>query len=206
MQPLILIVSKERTASQAVYSTLREAMHSGVVHSHYLDAGHIEDRPNLHARKLAKLDFVAHVIDRAPHRTYVTIVRDLTDRMLSGLWYLKHEDLIAWRNERGSFAGAEEVIEKKLQINLLRDAEYHRHVYSRIGLPENPAPGRYELGEDQAYVLDFANLAEDFGAMSESLAGRRLELGRRNSGETIGGALYPEFRSWAEPFVRANLP
>lgn len=201
MKTIVLVVSKERTASQTVYTGLRDAIGGCVLHGHYLDAGHLDDALPANAKKIAKARHVEEALALAERRVFVTIVRDLCDRMVSGMWFLNHSALTDWRTQRGRFDGAEAIFADKLRTALKTDDAYYRHVYSRIGLPPAPVPGHYAKDEDQVYVLDFADLSQGFERMSLAVAGQVLELPRKNSGEQIGGALYGEYRRWSAPII-----
>lgn len=197
-QPDFLIVlSLERTASTSVSRALRRAAsQTPVLHVHFLDGDLYRSPPSdpaeaeaFHAKREREMQVRAFLADPGLHGAVFTILRDRLSRVISCLWYSKHDAIMEFYD-----AGADRMdpavltaLNKRIRLLLDKERNYDRNVYEPLGLAGRPAPGVYTTRSGtRLFALDFRRIGEEFEAATEAVFGSKVSLPHENAGAGIG--------------------
>lgn len=193
----LIVLSLERTASTSVFMALRRAAReTPVLHVHFLD-GDAYRKPPADAAEAAALDdkrrreaqVRAFLSDPSLEGAVFTILRDRLSRVVSGLWFAKHELLMSRYDPVTDRMDPDAIraVSRRIDIMLDKERNYDRMVYSALGLPGRPKPGAYLTNSGaRLFALDFRRLAEDFATATEAVFGAPIALQQNNGGAGIG--------------------
>ena len=202
----LIVLSLERTASTSVHRALRRAA-PGVpaIHVHFLDGDDYRGNPESAAEAAAfeskrerELQVRGFLDDPSLNGAVFTILRDRHSRVISCLWFAKHDVLTGFYD-----AGADRMDSKALKtvdrrIDLLLDKErnYDRKVYGALGLGGRPAPGVHATRSGaRLYALDFQRIGEEFETATRAVLGAPVTLPHENASVGIGDPrAYAAFR------------
>jgi|GEM_PF-4647334 len=195
------VVSLERTASQSVYHSLRQALPREVTvgHTHYVGETPWRQvwNPIAARKELKELVVLRRLRHKDRRRIVFTVWRESLDRLTSLLWY-EHADLL--RDRTHLYAG-DATIQTTLCVALDKQMKYYPLVYRRIGARGPLKKGRNDLASGVTlYVLRFSNLESDFQAACQDAFGQNIPLLRINTADQRSDADIDDYRSFARRF------
>ena len=193
----LIVLSLERTGSTSVSRALRRAV-SGipVLHVHFLDGDPYRGAPasekeaaafaHKRERERQARDLLA---DPSLNGVVFTVLRDRFSRVISCLWYAKHEMLAPFYDPVSDSMDPEalKAVSKRIDSLLDKETNYDRTVYQALGLHGRPSPGLHRTRAGaRFYALDFRWIGEEFAAASEEVLGLPILLPHENAGADIG--------------------
>lgn len=198
---VVAVVSLERTASQSVYHSLRQALPRDVTvgHTHYVGQAPWRQvwNPVAARKQLKELVVLRRLSAKDRRRIVFTIWRESLDRITSLLWY-EHADLL--RDRTYQYA-SDPKIQTTICVALDKQTKYYPLVYRRIGARGSIKKGRNDLPSGVTlYVLRFSNLEADFRDACKDAFGQEFPLLRINSADQRSDADVDDYRSFARRF------
>ncbi len=197
-QPDFLIVlSLERTGSTSVFQALRRAARgTPVLHVHFLDGDDYRGAPEDAAEAAAFADKREREVrvrgllaDPSQNGAVFTILRDRMSRIISCLWFAKHDVLLGFYDAEADrmHPNALKVLDRRIDLLLGKELNYDRNVYQALGLTGRPTPGEHATGSgSRLFALDFRRIGEDFESATSALFGAPVALPHENASVGIG--------------------
>jgi len=197
----VAVISQERTASQSVYHSLRQALPEevSVGHTHYVGETPWRQvwNPIIARKQMKELVVLRRLRSKARKRVVFTVWRDTLDRMVSQLWY-EHANLL---KDRQYPYAQDPKIQTSICVFLDKQLRYYPLVYHRIGARGVLKKGRNDLPSGVTlYALRFSNLENDFRAACLDAFGRDIPLLRINAAEQRQDADVSGYRNFAARF------
>ncbi len=216
----LIVLSLERTGSTSVFTALRKAARgTPVIHVHFLDGDAYRGAPEdpteaaaFEVKREREMQVRGFLADPSLNGAVFTILRDRLSRIVSCLWFAKHEVLARFYD-----AGADrmqpnamKVIDSRIEILLDKERNYDSKVYEALGLAGRPAPGEHRSRSGaRLFALDFRQVRQDFEAATEALFGAPVALPHENASVGIGDpkvyAAFKRFCAEALPPERLAL-
>ncbi len=193
----LIVLSLERTGSTSVFKALRRAA-PGVptIHVHFLDGDAYRGPPDGAAEAAAfdskrerEVQVRGFLSDPSLNGAVFTILRDRLSRVISCLWYSKHDVLMGFYDAATDrmHPNALKTVKKRIELLLDKERNYDRNVYEVVGLPGRPAPGLHATSSGaRLFALDFRRIGQDFETATEAVFGAPIVLPHENAGAGIG--------------------
>jgi hypothetical protein len=127
--------------------------------------------------------------DPALNGAVFTILRDRLSRVISCLWYARHDVIMNYFDAEADRLDPAvlKALEKRIALLLDKERNYDRNVYELLGLKTRPAPGVHATPTGaRLFALDFRRIGEDFETATETLFGAPAKLPHENAGAGIG--------------------
>jgi hypothetical protein len=189
----LIVLSLERTGSTSVYRALRRTAAPGVqmLHVHFLDGDAYRPAGDeiYDSKRQREAQTRALLSDPAASGAVFTILRDRKSRIVSCLWYTRHDVLMRYYDAETDrmHPGALDAVAKRIQLLLGKEARYDRDLEQILGGTGRPAPGEHRSRSGaRLFALDFRSIGRDFEAASEAVLGTPLVLPHENAGAGIG--------------------
>ncbi|HEY5412883.1 MAG TPA: hypothetical protein VIJ94_19370 [Caulobacteraceae bacterium] len=193
----LIVLSLERCGSTSVYRALRRTVPSAtVLHVHFLDGDAYRQAPAdpaeaaaFESKRERELKVRSLLADPSLNGAVFTILRDRLSRLISCLWYAKHDVLAGFYDAAADrmHPDALKAVAKRIDLLLDKERNYDRNVYEVLGLPGRPAPGAHATGSGaRLFALDFRRIGEDFEAATAAVLGSPVKLPHENAGSGIG--------------------
>ena len=193
----LIVLSLERTGSTSVFRALRRARRgTPVFHVHFLNGdryrGQAMDQAEAAAfdSKREREEQVRTLLADPPLDGAVfTILRDRLSRVISCLWYAKHEVLMGFYDAAADRMDpkALRAVDQRIELLLDKERNYDRNVYEALGLAGRPTPGAHATSSGaRLFALDFRRIGQDFETSTEALFGAPVQLLHENAGAGIG--------------------
>jgi hypothetical protein len=203
----LIVLSLERTGSTSVSRALRRAAPAGVpvLHVHFLDGDAYRGAPAdatedaaFQSKRQRELEARTLLADPGLKGAVFTILRDRMSRVVSCLWYARHELLTGYYDPAldRMHPDALKAVAKRIETLMGKETSYDRRVYQALGLAGRPRPGEHRTSSGaRLYALDFRRIGEDFALAAETVLGAPVRLPHENAGAGIGDArAYAAFR------------
>ena len=194
----LIVLSLERTGSTSVSRSLRRAAPEGVpvFHVHFLDGDDYRAPPAdaveaaaFESKRRREQEVRRLLADPKLDGAVFTILRDRMSRVVSCLWYAKHEVLTGFYDPADDVMhpDALKAVAKRIESLLDKETNYDRRVYRALGLEGRPAPGLHRTSSGaRLFALDFRRIGEDFTAATQAVLGAPIQLPHENAGAGIG--------------------
>ena len=193
----LIVLSLERCGSTSVFRALRRAAPGATaLHVHFLDGDAYRQAPAdpaeaaaFESKRQRELQVRGLLADPNLNGAVFTILRDRLSRVISCLWYAKHDVLEGFYDPTADCVhpDALKAVAKRIDLLLDKERNYDRNVYEALGLPGRPAPGVHATGSGaRLYALDFRRIGEDFESATAAVLGAPLKLPHENAGSGIG--------------------
>jgi hypothetical protein len=198
---VVAVISLERTASQSVYHSLRQALprEVSVGHTHYVGQTPWRQvwNPVAARKEMKELVVLRRLANKSRRRIVFTVWRESLERLTSLLWY-EHADVL--RNRAHPYAN-DPKIQTTICVALDKQMKYYPLVYRRIGARGALKKGRNDLPSGVTlYALRFSNLEDDFRAACKDAFDREIPLLRINTAEQRSDADVDDYRSFTRRF------
>ncbi len=193
----LVVLSLERTASTSVFRALRSAAPgTPAIHVHFLDGDPYRHTPvdaaeaaAFESKREREVQVRRLLDDPSLNGAVFTILRDRLSRVISCLWYAKHDVLTGFYDAAADriHPDALKAVAKRIDLLLDKERNYDRNVYEALGLPGRPAPGVHATRSGaRLFALDFQRIGQDFETATEALFGEPVALLHENAGAGIG--------------------
>ena len=193
----LIVLSLERTASTSVFRALRRAAPgTPVIHVHFLDGDAYRQAPTdaaeaaaFESKREREVQVRGFLADPSLNGAVFTILRDRLSRVISCLWYAKHDVLTRFYDAATDSMDPDalKAVAKRIELLLDKERNYDRKVYEALGLPARPDPGTHVTSSGaRLFALDFRRIGEDFETATEALFGEPVALLHENAGAGIG--------------------
>ena len=193
----LIVLSLERCGSTSVYRALRRAAPNiPTLHVHFLDGDAYRQAPSdaaeaaaFESKRERELQVRGFLADPNLNGVVFTILRDRMSRVISCLWYAKHEVLTGFYDAEADrmHPDALKAVAKRIDLLLDKERNYDRNVYEALGLPGRPGPGVHATRSGaRLFALDFRRIGEDFEAATAAVLGLPVKLAHENAGAGIG--------------------
>ena len=202
----VVVLSAERTGGTSVFQSLKPAVgEAPLLHVHFFDGDRYRGAADTEAKaafrevkRQREAQAKAFLFDPERKGVVFTVLRDRLSRVVSSLWFAKRDVLMRrYDRELDAFwPRTLRPLQPHIDVILDKETSYGREVFEPLGLPAQPAPGRYRTHcGARVFALDFARLEQDFAAATGEVFGRPVPLLHVNGGEMIGDARgYAAFR------------
>ncbi len=202
----LIVLSLERTGSTSVFKALRRAA-PGVptIHVHFLDGDAYRGTPDdaaeaaaFESKREREVQVRGFLSDPSLEGAVFTILRDRLSRVISCLWFAKHDALMGFYDAATDrmHPNAMNILQKRIDLLLDKERNYDRRVYEALGLSGRPAPGVHDLRSGaRLFALDFGHIGRDFETATATLLGSPVSLPHENASVGIGDRkAYAAFR------------
>ena len=193
----LIVLSLERTGSTSVFKALRRAA-PGVptIHVHFLDGDIYRQAPAdaaeaaaFESKREREVQVRGFLADPSLNGAVFTILRDRLSRVISCLWYSKHDVLMGFYDAHADRMDPQalKAVDKRIELLLDKERNYDRNVYQVVGLAGRPVPGVHATRSGaRLFALDFRRIGQDFQTATEAVFGAPIVLPHENAGAGIG--------------------
>lgn len=150
------------------------------------------------AKRASEALIRAALLDGKEPHGLLTAWRTPPQQLMWAIWSAKRRALVGQLDGQGDFDRKTlEQVQRWIARLMEQEAAYGARVYTPLGLPSEPTPGRYTtLRGAPAYVLDAEALEESFTEATEELYGRSIPLAAAELDEGASGLAFQRFRSF----------